>query len=233
MGKRGVAVDFALDHERSWKFLSTCRRRGGKVYGERHATPIEMGCAYGWWRTWSRQRSDSQERSVLRSGPRMENGRNRFRARGGVQLCAALVLVSGRTNSDFERHDACVSAAGLDLHARSHGRAQRLFGNGRRMAAVGAKPARFSARALERPAPFRKCILCGGHGKLCHRGSDRQFCFANVRRRTALPDYGQAGRNRVCRVPETHTKPHRSKFRIELWNPFLKNSGGWAQPRLC
>src|SRR5207302_1976244 len=69
-----------------------------------------------------------------------------------------------------------------------------------------------------------------GNGKLCYPRSNRKFFFANLWQRIAAADYRPAGPDRLCRLSETHAKPDGHDFRNELWDPFLKNSGGWARP---
>src|SRR5438105_891745 len=57
---------------------------GGQVCRKHHAATVEMGRAYLGRRHCSRQCCDSEERSVLRLGSRLEDRRNAFRAGTGV-----------------------------------------------------------------------------------------------------------------------------------------------------
>src|ERR1051325_1001269 len=160
----------------------------------------------------------------------MENRGNRSRAWSGNQLRTALVLVSVSANSLFKRHNTRLPSRQLDLHARSHWLTERVLGDECGVAAFGNCTPWISPGALGRPKAFRKCFLCRGHGKLCYRRSNRKFFFANVRRRIAAADYRQAGTDRIRRLPESNAKPDGHDFWNELWNPFLRSSGGWARP---
>src|SRR5438445_12134348 len=101
------------------------------------------------------------------------------------------------------------------------------------MAALRSLKAWISPGALGRPAAVRKYLLRRGHGKLRCRGSDWEICFANLRRGIEIPDCEPTRRHRVRRLSEANPKPHGYEFRIELWDRFLKGSGGCARPRLC
>jgi len=69
-------------------------------------------------------------------------------------------------------------------------------------------------------------FFAAGHGRVRANRSDWEIRFTNLRWRIALPDKRPAGRNGLRLVSETHPGQNGHKFWIELWNPFLKNSGG-------
>src|SRR5712664_2298591 len=156
----------------------------------------------------------------------MEGQRNEYSARGGICLRPTLVLVSGVPDSDAEWHDNLVLPAGFYAIAGSHGRAQHVFGDRRGMAAFRDYAARISTGELGREAAFRKRILRCRHGRLRANRSDWEIRFANLRRRIAIPDNSAAGHRRLRLVSETHPGQNGHQFRIGLWNPFLKSSGG-------
>src|SRR5437588_8175996 len=163
----------------------------------------------------------------------MENRRNGFRSRSGIQLRTALVLVSIGANPFFNGNDPRLLSPELDLYAWKHQLTKRVLGNERGMAAFGNCTSWISPRTLGRHTAFRECVLRRRHGKFRDRGSNRQFRFANIRRGIAAADYGLPGPDGICRLSEAHAKPDRHQFWIELWDPFLKSFGGWARPRLC
>src|SRR6267143_3789884 len=90
-----------------------------------------------------------------------------------------------------------------------------------------------SLGALGRAEAFRNYILRRRHGKLRAGGSDRGIRLRNLRRRIAISAERPPRRNGIRGLSETNTKQDRHEFRIELWHPFLKSSGGWARPHLC
>src|SRR5258708_29288637 len=134
----------------------------------------------------------------------MEGQRNESSARGGICLRATLVLVSGVPDSDAEWHDNCVLPARFYAIARSHWRAEHVFGYRRGMAAFRNYAAGISSRGLGREAAFRKRILRCWHGRFRANRSDREIRFANLRRRIALPDNSAAGRHGLRLIPEAH-----------------------------
>src|SRR5882762_10021907 len=156
----------------------------------------------------------------------MEGQRNEFSARGGICLRTTLVLVSGVPDSDAEWHGNCLPPAGFHAIDGSHGRAKRVFRDRRGMAAFRNYASGISSGELGREAAFRKRILRCRHGRFRANRSDRQIRFRNLRWRIALPVKSPAGRGGLRLVSETHTEQNGYKFRIELWNPFLKSSGG-------
>src|SRR5690242_3683006 len=162
----------------------------------------------------------------------MEDRRKRPRSRSGIQLHAALVLVSVGANPFFDRDNARLPPTELDLHGWNDRLTERVFGDESGMAAFGNRATWFSPRELGRQKAFRKCLLRRRHGEFRGRGSNRQFCFTNLRRRIAAADYRPAVPDGVRRLSEAHAKPDGHDLWSELWHPFLKNSGGWARPRL-
>src|SRR6267154_378724 len=156
----------------------------------------------------------------------MEGQRNEFSARRGIWLWATLVLVSDVPDPDAEWHDHFLPPAGFHTIAGSHGRAQHVFRNRRGVAAFGKDSGRISSGEFGREAALRKSILRCRHGRVRANRSDWEIRFTNLRRRIALPDKRPAGRNGLRLVSETHPGQNGHKFRIGLWNPFLKNSGG-------
>src|ERR1700739_2152877 len=159
----------------------------------------------------------------------MERRRNDFHTRGGDYLRAALVLVSVLQdfNSDWDRD--FLSTARMDPLARGNGRAQRLLRNRRRMAALRNYASGIPTGKLGRATALRKRVLRGRHGRLRTSRSDRALCVADLWRRFAASTHRAAGPDGVRLISKTHAKQNGYIVRTELWNPFLKNCGGWAQ----
>src|SRR5919109_2817770 len=162
----------------------------------------------------------------------MENRRERFRARSGIHLCTTLVLVSIGANPFFGRHNDRLLSPKLDLHARNYRLAKRVLGNECGMAALGNRASRISTGALGRQKAFWKCFLRRWNGKFRDRGSNREFRFADLRRRIAAAAFRPAGPDGICRLSKAHAKPDGHQLWIELWDPFLENFGGWVRPHL-
>src|SRR5579859_4205799 len=155
----------------------------------------------------------------------MESGGHEFRARCGVHVWAALVLVQIITDSDAERRCDRLPPAGMDVFDGGYGCAQRFLRNKCRVATFWNFKTWIPSGAPGIQATVWKCLLRRGHGKLRGGGSDREIRVANLWRWMEIPDYPSARLNGVCRLSEAHTKPDRHELRIELWNPFLKSSG--------
>src|SRR5712664_1522373 len=156
----------------------------------------------------------------------MEGQRNEYSARGGICLRPTLVLVSGVPNSDAEWHNNCLPSPGFNAVAGSHGGAQHVFGDRCGVAAFWNYAVRISSGELGRATAFRKRILRCRHGRFRANRSDREIRLANLRWWIALPDNSAAGRHGLRLIPEAHSGQNGHQFRIELWNPFLKSSGG-------
>src|SRR5215469_6187714 len=153
---------------------------------------------------------------VLILGPEMEFLLHQDLYGGVSKTCA-----SGSVQSPY-----------MDLHAWSYWLAKRVLVDECGMAAFGNRAPWISSHTLGRHPAFWKCFLRRRDRKFRDRGSNRQFCFANLRRRIAAADYRPAGPDGMRRLPEAHAKSHPHDAWNELWDPFLKNFGGWARPLL-
>src|SRR5690348_3145660 len=154
----------------------------------------------------TRQHGHPQKRSLLQSGPWMEEPRDRFLRRPGIHLWAALVLVSVVPDFDFERHHDCLSTQGLDANAGGNWRAKRLLRHRRRMAPFRNVAARIPASGSGCETALWQYVLFGWYRGLRANRSDRSFCLADLRRRIAVPDDRAAGSNWLRLVPKAHAK---------------------------
>src|SRR5262249_33430778 len=76
-------------------------------------------------------------------------------------------------------------------------------------------------------------LFCCRHRKLLSSGSNRAFCFANVRGRIAIPHDYAPGNHRVCGVSEANASEDGYNVRVELCNLFLKSYRSMAHQLLC
>src|ERR1700756_2170346 len=134
----------------------------------------------------------------------MENRRNRFCARGGIQLCTALVLVSVGANPLLDRHYARLSSPELDLHVWNDRLTERVLGNECGMEAFGNGSPWIPSRAVGKQKAIWKCVIRRRHRKFRNRGSNRKFRFANLWRRIAITNYRRAGPDSIRRRPKAH-----------------------------
>src|SRR6267154_2866926 len=160
----------------------------------------------------------------------MEDRCGEFGARSGIRVRAALVLVSVVPDSDFDRNHDCLLASGVDAIARGNGCAERILGDGCRMAPLRDHATGIPTGRLGCEAAFRKRAVCCRNGRLRTGGSNRPFCLANLWRRVAVSDNDSAGCDWIWLVSETYARQKGRGLRAQLWNPFLKRCGGSVHP---